>query len=150
MKLPGCALCDAPGGRVLVQAGRWRLIHAEEAGFPAFYRVVWQEHVREFSELGAAERHECMDVVAAVEDALLRHLRPAKVNVAALGNMVPHLHWHVVARFDWDSHFPAPLWAAPRRSTDPALLEQVGAKLPALEEDLRTRLRRLPENPTGS
>ena len=34
-------------------------------------------------------------------------LAPAKINLAALGNMVPHLHWHVIARFDWDSRFPA-------------------------------------------
>ena len=47
MKQPGCPLCDAAGGRPVVETPRWRLIHAEEAGYPAFYRVVWQEHVRE-------------------------------------------------------------------------------------------------------
>ena len=142
MRLAGCALCDAPGGRVVVQAPQWRVIHAEEAGFPAFYRVVWQEHVREFSLLPLAERHACIDVVTAVEEALLRHLQPAKVNVATLGNLVPHLHWHVIARFDWDSHFPAPVWAGPRRSTDLVRLDAVAAALPALEEDLRARLSR--------
>ena len=140
MKQPGCPLCDAPGGRLLVQSPRWRLIHAQEAGFPAFYRVVWEEHVAEFSQLARAQRHECMEVVATVEEALLRHLQPAKVNVAALGNVVPHLHWHVIARFDWDSRFPAPVWAAAQREPDAARLHSLALALPALEQDLVARL----------
>ena len=140
MKQAGCPLCDAAGGRVVVQAPKWRLIHAEEAGFPAFYRVVWQDHVREFSQLSPADRQACMDVVVAVEEALLRHLQPTKVNVAALGNAVPHLHWHVIARFDWDSHFPGAVWAAPQRAVDPARVAAVAAHLPALEDELRSVL----------
>jgi diadenosine tetraphosphate (Ap4A) HIT family hydrolase len=140
VKAPGCALCDAPGGRVLAQAPRWRLIHAQEEGFPAFYRVVWEDHVAEFSQLPRGERHECMDVVATVEEALLRHLRPAKVNVAALGNVVPHLHWHVIARFDWDSRFPAPVWAPAQRQPDAARLRELAQALPVLEQDLVSRL----------
>jgi diadenosine tetraphosphate (Ap4A) HIT family hydrolase len=136
----GCPLCDAPGGRLVLQVARWRLIHAGEEGFPAFYRVVWQDHVAEFSMLPAAERHACMDVVATVEAALLRHLRPVKVNLAALGNVVPHLHWHVIARFDWDSRYPAPVWAPPQREADASRLAAVAALLPAVENDLLSRL----------
>jgi diadenosine tetraphosphate (Ap4A) HIT family hydrolase len=133
-------LCEAPGGRIVLQAPRWRLIHAEEQGFPAFYRVVWQDHVAEFSTLAPAERHACMDVVATVEAALLRHLRPVKVNLAALGNVVPHLHWHVIARFDWDSRYPAPVWAPPQREADASRLAAVAALLPEVEKDLLSRL----------
>ncbi len=67
----------------------------------------------EFSDLSAEERVHCMDAVTVVERALRQHLAPTKVNIAALGNMVPHLHWHVIARFDWDSHFPAPVVGQP-------------------------------------
>ena len=142
MKLAGCALCDAPGGRVVVQAPRWRVVHAEEAGFPAFYRVVWQDHVREYSQLPTAERHACIDVVTTVEQCLLKHLAPAKVNLATLGNVVPHLHWHVIARFDWDSHFPGPVWAAAQRTVDKDRLADVAARLPALERELHSLLSR--------
>ncbi len=135
-RVPGCPLCDAAGGRVVVQGTRWRLVHAQEAGFPAFYRVVWQDHVREFSQLSAADRAACLDAVVAVEQALLRHLQPAKVNLAALGNAVPHLHWHVVARFDWDSHFPGAVWAQAQRTVDAGLLQQVESRLAALEKEL--------------
>lgn len=133
----GCPLCDAPGGRVVVQAPRWRIIHAQEAGFPAFYRLVWQQHVREFSQLSPAERAECMETLVAIEEAMLRHVRPDKVNLAALGNAVPHLHWHVIGRFAWDSHFPAPVWATAQRAPDSAQLEAVDGRLAALEQELQ-------------
>jgi len=136
---PGCPLCDGPGGRLLLQTPRWRVIHAQEPGFPGFYRLVWQEHVREFSQLPAADRLACIEVVVAVEEALIRHLQPAKVNVASLGNAVPHLHWHVIARFDWDTHFPGAVWAAMQRPPEASLLEEITARLPALENDLRGR-----------
>ena len=106
-----CALCDADGGVRVWRGEKLRVIRAEEAGFPAFYRVVWNAHVAEFSDLSPAARGDCMEAVACVEQALREHLAPTKINIAALGNMVPHLHWHVIARFDWDSHFPAPVWA---------------------------------------
>ena len=133
---PGCVFCEGTGGRVLVQAEKWRLIHAQEAGFPAFYRVVWQDHVREFSQLPRADRMACLDAVATVEGLMLRHLAPAKVNLAALGNVVPHLHWHVIARFEWDSHFPGPVWAQPQREADARRLRELEQRLPALEQDL--------------
>ena len=140
MKQPGCPLCDGDGGRVIVQAPRWRLVHAQEPGFPAFYRVVWNEHVREFSQLAPTDRAVCMDAVVAVEQVLLRQLQPDKVNLAALGNAVPHLHWHVIARFAWDGCFPGSVWAAPQRPADEERLRQVTARLPALEHELRSLL----------
>jgi len=142
-RVAGCPLCDAAGGRVVVATGRWRLVHADEPGFPAFYRLVRQDHVREFSQLPAADRQACMEALAGIEEALLRHLQPAKVNLASLGNAVPHLHWHLIARFDWDSHFPGAVWASPQRQTDAARLGEVAARLPAFEDELRVLLPRI-------
>ncbi|WP_394408535.1 HIT family protein [Roseateles sp. BYS78W] len=97
-----------------------RVVDGEEARrFPAFYRLIWNDHVAEFSDLSVADRHACMDAVAEIERVLRSLLHPTKVNLAALGNVVPHLHWHVIARFDWDSHFPAPVWAAAQRDEVP-------------------------------
>lgn len=135
-----CPLCREDGGALIWRGARLRVIRADEAGFPAFYRVVWNAHVAEFSDLNAPERAHCMDVVAQVEQALRQYLQPTKVNIAALGNMVPHLHWHVIARFDWDSHFPAPVWAAAQRLSPAAQEGAVRDRLPALEADLRTHL----------
>ena len=135
-----CALCETDGGTLVWRGDQLRLIRADEAGFPAFYRVVWNAHVAEFSDLLPAERQHCMDVVARVEQVLRTQLAPVKVNLAALGNMVPHLHWHVIARFAWDSHFPAPVWAPPQRARDAAQEAALAARLPALDAALRHAL----------
>ncbi|MEG0317290.1 MAG: HIT family protein [Comamonas sp.] len=111
-----CVLCREAGGLPVWQGAQLRVIRAQEEGFPAFYRVIWTAHVAEFSDLSQADRHTCMAVVAEVERVLRAQLLPTKINLAALGNMVPHLHWHVIARYDWDSHFPAPIWASPLRA----------------------------------
>ena len=105
---------------MVASSRNWRVIRVEDSSFPAFYRVVWTEHVAEFSSLTASARAECMSVVCAIERVLIRLLRPTKVNLAALGNIVPHLHWHVIARFDWDSHFPQPIWGEAQRHVDSA------------------------------
>ena len=139
----GCPLCETDGGTPVWRGERLRVIRADEAGFPAFYRVVWNGHVAEFSDLPAADRVHCMEAVTAVEQALRTHLQPAKINLAALGNMVPHLHWHVIARFGWDSHFPAPVWAAAQRERALEQEAQVAALLPAAEQAMRLQLDRL-------
>ena len=113
-----CVLCREAGGLPVWQGAQLRVIRAQEEGFPAFYRVIWTAHAAELSDLSEAERNTCMAVVAAVERVLRTELQPTKINLAALGNMVPHLHWHVIARHDWDSHFPAPVWANPLRARD--------------------------------
>jgi len=139
-----CPLCAEDGGALVWRGEHLRVIRAQEAGFPAFYRVVWNAHVAEFSDLSAAERAHCMEAVALVEQALREHLAPTKVNLAALGNMVPHLHWHVIARFGWDSHFPSPVWAPAQRPSPAAQEDAVRALLPALEAALQPRLAALP------
>lgn len=133
MGAPACSLCDSEGGVLVHRAGRFRVVRADEAGLPAFYRVIWNDHKAEFSDLDAHERRVCMDAVVAVEQALREQLQPAKVNIASLGNMVPHVHWHVIARFEWDSHFPSPVWAGAQRESPPGLCAGVIAQRGATE-----------------
>jgi diadenosine tetraphosphate (Ap4A) HIT family hydrolase len=128
------------GGALVFQAKKFRVIRAEEAGFPAFYRVVWSEHLAEFSDLSNADQILCMQAVAVVERVLREVLQPTKINLAALGNVVPHLHWHVIARVDWDSHFPAPVWAQALRAPEPEKLASLLRSRGALEQLLVQRL----------
>src|SRR5262249_13541235 len=86
-------------------------------GYPGFLRVIVNRHVREMTDL--EERERLMRVVFACEAALRSLYQPHKVNLASLGNVVPHLHWHVIARFRDDAHFPDPIWAVPRRESAP-------------------------------
>jgi diadenosine tetraphosphate (Ap4A) HIT family hydrolase len=130
----GCELCEQPGGRVLWQGTHCRVVAVDDPFYAGFCRVVWGRHVAEMSDLSAAERAHFMAVVFAVEEVLRQSVVPDKINLASLGNVVPHLHWHVVPRFRDDPCFPAPIWAAPvragRQRTSPA----------GLATALRTRL----------
>ncbi|WP_077001488.1 HIT family protein [Variovorax sp. KK3] len=139
-RVAGCPLCEQAGGRLVSEASKYRVIHATEPGFPAFYRVVWKDHVAEWSDLEAEDRALCMEAVVAVERGLREALAPTKMNIATLGNMVPHLHWHVIARFDWDARFPGPVWAEVQRERDPAREAAVEQQLPAAEQDMVRRL----------
>lgn len=94
---------------------RCRVIDAGVPEYPGFCRVVWHEHVGEMSDLDAADRDHLMAVVQATEAALRAVLRPVKMNLASLGNQVPHIHWHVIARFSDDAHFPDSIWSPRRR-----------------------------------
>ena len=110
-----CELCDTPGGEPVWQDERCRVVLVNEPGYPGFCRVILGQHVAEMTDLPAAKRDAVMAVVYAVEQALRDAMQPDKVNLASLGNMTPHLHWHVVPRFRDDRHFPGPIWALPQR-----------------------------------
>lgn len=134
-----CDLCDGPGGKLLFDGGRWRVVAVEgdEArDYPGFCRVVWNAHVREMTDLADADRDDFMRAVFAVETALRDALKPLKVNLASLGNLTPHLHWHVIPRYATDPAFPRPIWAPPLRaaaataSQEAAALDTLGASLP--------------------
>ncbi len=123
------------------RGARWRVIRAVDSSFPAFYRVIWNAHVAEFSDLAPADRQELIEVVTGVEQALREALAPTKINLASLGNAVPHLHWHVIARFDWDSHFPQPVWGSAQRAVEPPAERRLPLSLAALDERVRQALR---------
>ena len=111
---PSCPLCATDGGLVVVRAARWRIVLADDADHPAFTRVVWDAHCAEMSDLDEAARGELLDVVLLVETVQRTVLRPDKINLASLGNQVPHLHWHVIPRWRDDQHFPNAVWGADR------------------------------------
>lgn len=113
--MSGCPLCAGPGGELLWQDGRLRVVRVDEPGYPAFCRVIWNGHVAEMTDLAPSDRNHLLTVVFAVETALRAVASPDKINLASLGNQVPHLHWHVIARYRDDPHFPDAVWALPRR-----------------------------------
>ena len=138
-----CPLCATDGGQLVWRGARLRVMQASEAAFPAFYRVVWNAHVAEFTDLSSEERVHCLQAVAWVEQVLRERLAPSKINLAALGNQVAHLHWHVIARYSDDSHFPSPVWAAAQRERNAALEATLAGQLPAAEARMAAALDRL-------
>ena len=138
MHLTDCPLCQPVSETPLWQDTHCRVILAHETGYPVLCRVIWQAHVREMTDLNASQQAHLMRVVFATERALRTLLQPDKVNLASLGNLVPHLHWHVIPRFRDDRNFPDPIWSVPRRNTTPdavqtlstdALCRQLGLEL---------------------
>lgn len=130
----GCELCEQEGGIPVFRNDALRVIRAQDTDHPAFYRVIWNAHVAEWTDLPPADRSRIMQAVAKVETVLREHLKPTKVNLASLGNVVPHLHWHVIARFDWDARWPAPVWAPKQRDVPDA---ESRLTLPLLDLDRR-------------
>jgi diadenosine tetraphosphate (Ap4A) HIT family hydrolase len=110
---------------VLWQNDLCRVVRVDEPDYPGFCRVILKRHAREMTDLDAAERDGLMAVVYAVEEAIRATMRADKMNLASLGNMTPHVHWHVVPRFLDDRHYPGPIWAQPQReSSVPAAREE--------------------------
>ena len=89
-----------------------RVVLAGDADHPGFCRVILKAHAKEMTDLAEAERARLMGIVYAVERLLRELLAPEKINLASFGNVVPHLHWHVIPRFADDPHFPNSVWSA--------------------------------------
>lgn len=113
-----CELCSQPGGKIVWKDEFARVVLVGDADHPGFCRVIVNDHVKEMTDLKPAARDRLMRIVYEVEEALRALLEPDKVNLASLGNMVPHLHWHVIPRFRDDPHFPNPVWG-PRSGRGP-------------------------------
>jgi diadenosine tetraphosphate (Ap4A) HIT family hydrolase len=119
-----CDLCNSDGGEVLYRHVKLRVVAVEgedAAVYRGFCRVIWNKHVKEMGDLDDGDKSLIMDAVFRVEAALRASLNPAKMNLASLGNMTPHVHWHVIPRFRDDATFPKPIWAALRQDGVPAV-----------------------------
>jgi diadenosine tetraphosphate (Ap4A) HIT family hydrolase len=91
-------------------------VRVADPHYPGFCRVIWNAHVREMTDLLPAERQQLMTVVFAVEAVVRQLFAPDKINLASFGNVVPHLHWHIIPRWRDDRHFPEPVWGQIHRA----------------------------------
>jgi len=133
-----CSLCQPENETVLWRNDRCRVILVEDPDYPGYCRIIWGGHVKELTDLNEPDRAHMMTVLFATEEVLREVLHPDKVNLASLGNQVPHLHWHVIPRFADDAHFPDPVWAVRKRDPRPRFMDR---------EDLARKLaRRLGEH----
>ena len=121
-----CPLCVAEHETTIWRDGSCRVIRVDDPDYPGFCRVVWHEHVAEMTDLTTVSQRHVLNVVLATEIALRELMQPDKINLASFGNVVPHLHWHVIPRFRDDRHFPEPTWGRPQR-------EGVGRTAPSSE-----------------
>ena len=136
----GCELCESTSGELLHQAAQFRVVLIYDDNYPGFCRVIWQDHVKEVTDLPELDRMLLMDVLWQVELVVREVMQPEKINLASFGNMVPHLHWHVIPRYSDDVHFPQPVWGQPQHAPQPAALKVRRESLDALRVKMGQRL----------
>lgn len=89
-------------------------IEVHESEVP-WLKVFVKRSVREFSQCTAPEKRAVFEALDVIEKTMLEYYRPEKINIASFGNMLPQVHWHIMARFKEDSRFPEPMWGAKQR-----------------------------------
>jgi len=104
-----------------------RVLLMNDANYPWLVLVPRREEIVELFELSRLDQQQLLDEIAQVSSALAGHFRADKMNVAALGNIVPQLHVHIIARYRDDAAWPKPVWGA------------VAAQ-PYIEDGLRNRM----------
>ena len=124
--MTNCTLCKddikPEEGQLIWRGDDCRIILVNDLDLPGFCRVIWNRHVPEMTDLTGGEREHLMTLVFAVEKAMRHVMHPDKINVASLGNMVPHIHWHVIPRFKDDAFFPGTAWSKRTQETPEAVL----------------------------
>lgn len=128
------------GGELLHQAEQFRVVLVDDDNYPGFCRVIWQAHIKEVTDLPELDRMLLMDVLWQVEIVIREVMQPEKINLASFGNMVPHLHWHVIPRYADDAHFPHPVWGQVQRAAAAATLQIRRDRLEPLRRRLSERL----------
>lgn len=135
-----CALCESSTQLILWQDGFCRVVLLNDPDYPAYCRVELKSHVKEMTDLEPTDRARTMKVVFAVETALREVIQPEKINLASLGNKTPHMHWHIIPRFENDKHFPNSHWGEVTQEGEPATFSlTVLAALKTKVAELATR-----------
>ena len=110
-----------------------RVLLARDANYPWLILVPRRADVTEIYQLNDADRAQLMAESCRVAEAMAGEFAPTKMNVANLGNVVPQLHIHHVARFEGDAAWPGPIWGAhPAKSYEPEALEAMVSKVKLL------------------
>lgn len=118
--------------------GDWplcRLLRMNDRSYPWLILVPKIADIREIIDLGASDRQRLMSEIAQASLALRHLLTPDKINVAALGNVVPQLHVHIIARFTNDPAWPRPIWGV--KQTAPFDAEGAKMEVARWQEALR-------------
>ncbi len=89
-------------------------IEVHEATIP-WLKIFAKKSCREMSECDEATKREIWRLLDLIEKEMIAFFKPDKINIASFGNYLPQVHWHIMACFKEDSHFPEPMWGEPQR-----------------------------------
>lgn len=138
-----CVLCHPQKENVVWKNKELRVIQVDDPLFPGDFRVIWNKHIAEMSDLTDDERQLLEKVLLTVEKVVREQMQPDKINWAQFGNMVPHLHWHIIARYRDDSHFPESIWGLKQREVAEEKVQQLKTKANNAAVEIQNRLNRL-------
>ncbi|MCB9096126.1 HIT family protein [Arcobacter aquimarinus] len=89
-------------------------IEIEPSEIP-WLKIFTNEPIKEFSECNSETKQEIWKYLDLIEKEMISYFKPEKINIASFGNYVPHVHFHIMARFKEDSFFPEPMWGKKQR-----------------------------------
>ena len=138
-----CVLCHPQKENVVWKNKELRVIQVDDPLFSGYFRVIWNKHIAEMSDLTDDERQLLEKVLLTVEKVVREQMQPDKINWAQFGNMVPHLHWHIIARYRDDSHFPESIWGLKQRKVAEEKVQQLKIKANNAAVEIQNRLNRL-------
>mgnify|MGYP001776427275 FL=1 len=138
-----CVLCHPQKENVVWKNKELRVIQVDDPLFPGYFRVIWNKHIAEMSDLTDDERQLLEKVLLTVEKVVREQMQPDKINWAQFGNMVPHLHWQIIARYRDDSHFPESIWGSKQREVAEEKVQQLKMKANNAAFEIQNRLDRL-------
>jgi diadenosine tetraphosphate (Ap4A) HIT family hydrolase len=81
-------------------------------------KIFTQHPYKEMSEVPGLVKFEIYDLLDTIEKEMISYYKPKKINIASFGNYMPHVHWHIMARFEEDNFFPEPMWGTKQRESD--------------------------------
>ena len=111
-----CALCSSQKYPIIWANNLLRIVLINDQNYRGYCRVDLINHVKEMADLDEETRNEFMGVIFKTEKIIKEYLQPDKINLASLGNITPHLHWHIIPRYLSDSHFPDSIWSEKKRN----------------------------------
>ncbi len=103
-----------------IYSNEYLYIEKEESQIP-WIKIFSQKPYKELSDCDDKTREVLLNTMLLAEKTMIEYYNPTKVNIAMFGNYLPHLHIHVMARFENDSHFPEPMWGKKQREFNPNL-----------------------------
>lgn len=109
-------------------------IEIHESEIP-WLKLFTKHPYKEMSEVSWELQVRILKLLNIIEKEMLDFYKPTKINIASFGNYLPHLHWHIMARFEEDSYFPEPMWGEKQRSSN--------LKLPSFENFIQSLLKKL-------
>ena len=89
-------------------------IEREESEIP-WLKIFTKHPYKEMSEVPSSIKLEIYTLLDIIEKEMITYYNPTKINIASFGNYVPHVHWHIMARFSEDSYYPEPMWGKKQR-----------------------------------